>query len=79
MPDISVQFLALPEELADFFARCVFDHGLHVVKVTFPPYHAEAVPRESLVNMFSDSSNVSDLSFTMEAPILVDKTRHIQD
>jgi hypothetical protein len=79
MPDVSVQFHACPGELADFFGQCVSDYNLHVVKVTFPPYRAEEVPRDSLGDIVSESSNTEAIAFTVEKPILVKTSRDLRD
>ncbi len=79
MPDIGIQFLALPEELADFFGECVKEHDLHVVKVSFPPYHAEEVAPESLRGLFSDSSNTQAIGFTTGTPTAMSQMRQFRD
>jgi hypothetical protein len=79
MPDIGIQFLAVPEEMEEFFAQCALEFGLHVVKVTFPPYHAEEIHGDSLVGLFSYSpkSFNEDVVFTKEPPFRLNTFKDI--
>jgi len=48
MPSISIQFHALPSELASFVERCVSEMNLHAIATTFPPWAARGAAPEEL-------------------------------
>jgi hypothetical protein len=79
MPDLGIQFLAIPEEAANFFRQCVEEYQLHVVKITFPPYRVEEFPLESFADVFSDSSNAGSIAFTIERPVIPKGTKDLRD
>jgi hypothetical protein len=68
MADLSVQFNALPEEILDFVQQMADDHGLHVARITFPPYRGEEVSLDSLASAFANPSKDQTLFFTLGAP-----------
>ena len=63
---LTSQFNALPEELLDFVQQLVTEHSLRIVRITFPPFHAEEISRESLSGAFANTSNGQEFAFTLQ-------------
>jgi hypothetical protein len=56
MPDISIQFHAIPDEMRDFAEEIVHDFSLHMVAMKFFPFEAVEVKPNDIARVFSDES-----------------------
>ena len=70
MPDISIQFHALPEELLSFLRQIVSEFNLHVVALRFRPFSASEIPVGQFDHLFSDQSTSKRFHFSQDKPVL---------
>lgn len=70
MPDISIQFHALPKEVLSFAHNIITDLNLHVTVVRFHPFEAHELPNEELDHIQSIDTNYKRMYFTITKPIL---------
>jgi len=70
MTDISIQFLALPEELLSFVRQIIADFGLHVIALRFRPFDVSELSESWLDGCFLDDSPYKRLHFTIGKPVL---------
>jgi hypothetical protein len=70
MPDILIQFHALPEELLPFVKDCVLYFNLHVVAIRHFPFEAVEINEKGLHDVFSSSSRYVELALTLKPPVL---------
>jgi hypothetical protein len=71
MPDISIQFHALPKELLTFTKQCVSDFNLHVVAMRSFPFEAIKVAYDQLDDIFAESSPYTELVFFLYEPMIM--------
>jgi hypothetical protein len=70
MPDISIQFHAIPDEMRDFAEEIVHDFSLHMVAMKFFPFEAVEVKPNDIARVFSDESPYREFMFTVTDPVV---------
>jgi hypothetical protein len=69
MPSISIQFHALPNELATFVQQFVSEMGLYAVAITFPPFAARQAAAADVTSLIVEGPCLR-LVFTERPPYL---------
>lgn len=75
VPDISIQFYALPEELFTIATTAVAEFDLHVVAIRYLPFCAEEIDPSQLAEVFGETSPIREIAFTQKLPDLSAKGR----
>jgi hypothetical protein len=72
MPDINIQFHATPDEISEWLREWIEREDLHLVAVTFSPYHAKEVERAMIEAAVQDHT-IRRLSLLIRKPDLSPK------
>lgn len=73
MADISIQFIATPEEIRDFAKQAVSEFGLYLIEIRYPPYEVVELNPARLDEPWSYSSPFNELAFTIRRPNVLAK------